>query len=135
MSEDDEKLVMDILQIYFDGNAELNAKKILSAWDPNLKIISTEKTVGPEGWIEMERDYKEQIKGDLTKWRIQFEIQSMDVFKNCASVKVGVKYGVAEKTFGETQFLHLLKDDGSWLIYSKIFTFYPSLYAYHLYRS
>ncbi|GAG79773.1 unnamed protein product [marine sediment metagenome] len=36
-----------------------------------------------------------------------------------------VKYKVDKEVFGETQFLNLLKDDKGWLIYSKIFKFYP----------
>ena len=65
------------LEIYFEGNKELDAKKILSVWDENLKIISAEKTVGPEAWLEMEDYYKTQIDGDMSKWSIDFEVKSI----------------------------------------------------------
>ena len=122
----DEKKIDDLLQKYFDGNKEINAEKILSTWSEDLKIISTEKIVGPEGWREFEVYYKKKLNNDLSKWNIEFEVVSKDIFKNCAIVRVDVKYTVVEEYFGETQFLNLLKDkDRRWLIYSKIFTFYP----------
>ena len=124
MSADDITEVKKTLQIYFDGNKELDSKKILSVWDEDLKIISAERTQGPDAWVEMEEHYKRQINNDMSKWNIEFEVVSMDVFRNCASVRVDVKYTVGERNFGETQFLHMLKKDDKWLIYSKIFTFY-----------
>ncbi|MEE9409500.1 MAG: nuclear transport factor 2 family protein [Candidatus Heimdallarchaeota archaeon] len=125
MTEENIKEVMKTLETYFEGNKELDAQKILSAWDSDLKIISTEKTVGPEGWIQMEEEYRKEINNDMNKWDIEFEIKSKDVFRNCASLRVDVKYRIGERKFGETQFLHLLKKEDIWLIYSKIFTFYP----------
>ncbi len=112
------------LQIYFEGNKELNSQKILSVWDENLKIISTEKTQGPPAWIEMEEYYRKEVDDDMSKWGIEFDVKTMDVFRNCASVRVDVKYRVDTRTFKETQFLHLLKRGADWIIYSKIFTFY-----------
>ena len=124
MSADDITEVKKTLQIYFEGNKELDSKKILSVWDEDLKIISTERTQGPNAWVEMEEYYRKQIDNDLSKWDIEFDIISMDVFRNCASVRVDVKYTVGERRFSETQFLHMLKKEIKWLIYSKIFVFY-----------
>lgn len=124
MSADDITEVKKTLQIYFEGNKELDSKKILSVWDEDLKIISTERTQGPNAWVEMEEYYRKQIDNDLSKWDIEFDIISMDVFRNCASVRVDVKYTVGERRFSETQFLHMLKKENKWLIYSKIFVFY-----------
>ena len=124
MISNDNDLVNKTLEIYFEGNKELDAKKILSVWDENLKIISTEKTVGPEAWLEMEDYYKTQIDGDMSKWSIDFEVKSIDIFKNCASIRVDVQYKVDSREFGETQFLHMLKKDDVWKFYSKIFVFY-----------
>jgi hypothetical protein len=112
------------LQTYFDGNKELDSKKILSVWDKDLKIISTERTQGPNAWIEMEEYYRKQIDNDISKWGIEFDVVTLDVFRNCASVRVDVSYRVGERHFKETQFLHMLKKENNWLIYSKIFTFY-----------
>ena len=112
------------MQKYFEGNKELDSKKILSVWDNDLKIISIEKTQGPQAWVEMEEYYRKEIKNDMSKWGIEFDIISMDVFRNCASVRVDVKYQVGSRDFRETQFLHLLKKGEDWIIYSKIFTFY-----------
>jgi len=116
--------VKKTLQIYFDGNKELDSKKILSVWDEDLKIISTERTQDPPAWVEMEEYYRKEIKNDMTKWGIEFDIVTMDVFRNCASVRVDVNYTVDSRKFKETQFLHLLKKGDNWLIYSKIFVFY-----------
>ncbi len=116
--------IKNLLVTYFEGNKEINAKKILSTWHKDAKIISTEKIVGMEGWEEFEEYYMKKLNGDKTKWAIDFEIVSLDVFKGCAIVRVDVKYKVDQEVFGETQFLNLLKDDKGWLIYSKIFKFY-----------
>jgi len=124
MSADDINEVKRTLNVYFEGNKELDSKKILSVWDNDLKIISTEGTQGPDAWVEMEDHYKKQINNDMNKWDISFEIISMDVFRNCASIRIDVKYSVGERKFKETQFLHMLKKEEQWLIYSKIFTFY-----------
>ncbi|MHA1198973.1 MAG: nuclear transport factor 2 family protein [Candidatus Heimdallarchaeaceae archaeon] len=124
MNSEDIDLVNQTLNIYFEGNQELDAGKILSVWDEDLKIISTEKTLGPQAWIEMAEYYRKEIDNDMSKWDIDFEIVTMDVFKSCASVRLDVKYILNTREFSETQFLHLLKKDGSWLIYSKIFVFY-----------
>ena len=125
MSLNDIEGVKKTLNSYFEGNKELSAKKILSVWDKDLKIISAERTQGPNAWIEMEKHYREQIGNDMSKWEIEFDIISIDIFKNCSSVRLDVKYRVGEKTFGETQFLHILKRENDWIIYSKIFVFYP----------
>ncbi|MHA1550602.1 MAG: nuclear transport factor 2 family protein [Candidatus Heimdallarchaeaceae archaeon] len=124
MSSNDKEGVNKALQIYFDGNKKLDSKKILSVWDEDLKIISTEKTQGPTAWIEMEEYYRKEINNDMSKWDIEFDIITTDVFKNCASVRVDVKYTVDSRVFMETQFLHLLKKSDVWKIYSKIFVFY-----------
>ncbi len=116
--------VKKTLQIYFDGNKELDSKKILSVWDEDLKIISTERTQGPPAWIEMEEYYRKEINNDMSQWGIDFDVVTMDVFRNCASVRVDVKYRVGSRNFEETQFLHMLKKEDRWLIYSKIFVFY-----------
>ena len=115
--------IKKLLETYFEGNKEINAKKILSTWHKDAKIISTEKIVGMDGWVEFEEYYMKKL--NKTKWAIDFEIVSLDVFKGCAIVRVDVKYKVDQEVFGETQFLNLLKDDKGWLIYSKIFKFYP----------
>jgi len=52
--------VKKTLQIYFEGNKELDYKKILSVWDKELKIISTDRTQGPQAWIEMEEYYRKE---------------------------------------------------------------------------
>ena len=124
MCADDISEVKKTLQIYFEGNEELDSKKILSVWDNDLKIISVEKTQGPHAWIEMEEYYRKEINNDMSQWGIEFDIVTMDVFRNCASVRVEVRYRVGSRNFKETQFLHLLKKENKWLIYSKIFTFY-----------
>ncbi|MHA1953680.1 MAG: nuclear transport factor 2 family protein [Candidatus Heimdallarchaeaceae archaeon] len=124
MSVDDISEVKKTLQLYFEGNKELDSKKILSVWDTDLKIISTEKIQGPNAWIEMEEYYRKEINNDMSQWGIEFDIATMDVFRNCASVRVEVSYRVGSRNFKETQFLHLLKKENKWLIYSKIFTFY-----------
>ncbi len=124
MSSEDVELVNEALDIYFEGNKELNAKKILSVWDKDLKIISTERTQGPQAWIEMEEHYKKEINNDMSKWDISFNTITIDVFRNCASVRLDVKYKLDSKEFSETQFLHMLKKESTWLIYSKIFVFY-----------
>ncbi|MHA2357624.1 MAG: nuclear transport factor 2 family protein [Candidatus Heimdallarchaeaceae archaeon] len=62
------------LQTYFDGNKELDSKKILSVWDKDLKIISTERTQGPNAWIEMEEYYRKQIDNDISKWGIELTV-------------------------------------------------------------
>jgi hypothetical protein len=116
--------VKKTLQIYFEGNKELDSKKILSVWDEDLKIISTERTQGPAAWIEMEEYYRKEINNDMSQWGIEFDVITTDVFRNCASVRVDVSYRVAARNFKETQFLHLLKKGDDWIIYSKIFTFY-----------
>ncbi|NPD87137.1 MAG: hypothetical protein HGN29_00340 [Asgard group archaeon] len=92
--------------------------------DEDLKIISTERTKGPAVWVEMEGYYRNEINNDMSKWGIEFDIVTKDVFRNCASVRVDVRYRVDSRNFKETQFLHLLKKENTWLIYSKIFTFY-----------
>jgi hypothetical protein len=124
MNEEGVTEVKKTLQIYFEGNKELDSKKILSVWDEDLKIISTERTQGPDAWIEMEEYYRKEINNDMSKWGIEFDVVTMDIFRNCASVRVDVKYRVGSRNFKETQFLHLLKKENKWFIYSKIFTFY-----------
>jgi len=116
--------VRQTLDIYFEGNKLLDAQKILSVWDEDLKIISTERTQGPAAWVEMEEYYRKEINNDMSKWGIEFDIITIDVFRNCASVRVDVKYRVDSRNFKETQFLHMLKKSDNWIIYSKIFTFY-----------
>ena len=116
--------VKKTLQIYFEGNKELDSEKILSVWDKDLKIISAERTQGPPAWIEMEEYYRKEISNDMSQWDIDFDIVTLDVFRNCASVRVDVKYRVGTRKFKETQFLHMLKKKDKWLIYSKIFVFY-----------
>ena len=124
LSLSDVEGIKKTLEIYFEGNKELDAQKILSVWDENLKIISIERTQGIDAWIEMENHYRQQIGNDMSKWEIEFDIISIDIYKTCASVRLDVKYRVGERTFGETQFLHLLKREKDWIIYSKIFVFY-----------
>ena len=122
---DEREAITQLLERYFAGNKEINAEKILSTWHKDAKIISTERIIGMEGWVDFEDYYKKRIGGDLSKWDINFTVVSIDVFKTCAIVRVDVKYRVDQDVFGETQFLNLLKDETGWLIYSKIFTFYP----------
>ena len=122
---EEREAITKLLERYFEGNKEINAEKILSTWYKDAKIISTERIIGMEGWVEFEDYYKERIDGDLSKWDINFTVVSIDVFKTCAIVRVDVQYRVDQDLFGETQFLNLLKDEKGWLIYSKIFTFYP----------
>ena len=124
MDSDDIKGVKKTLQIYFDGNQELDSEKILSVWDDDLKIISTKKTQGPAAWVEMEEYYRKETDNDMSKWGIEFEIVTLDVLRNCASVRLDVKYRVGSRNFSETQFLHMLKKGENWIIYSKIFVFY-----------
>ncbi len=124
-TDEEREAIAKLLERYFEGNKEINAEKILSTWHKNAKIISTERIIGMEGWVEFEDHYKQRIGGDLSKWDINFTVVSIDVFKTCAIVRVDVQYRVDQDIFGETQFLNLLKDEKSWLIYSKIFTFYP----------
>jgi hypothetical protein len=125
MASEEREAITQLLERYFEGNKEINAKKILSTWHKDAKIISTDRIIGMEGWIEFEDHYKQRIDGDLSKWDINFTVISIDVFKTCAIVRVDVRYRVNQDIFGETQFLNLLKDKKGWLIYSKIFTFYP----------
>ncbi|MHA1433436.1 MAG: hypothetical protein ACTSO7_06295, partial [Candidatus Heimdallarchaeota archaeon] len=106
------------------GNKEINSKKILTTWHKEGKIISQEKTVGMEGWVEFEEYYLKQINNDKSKWDVNFTIINIDIFKSCAIVKVEVSYRLNERKYGEMQFLNLLKDKKGWLIYSKIFEFY-----------
>lgn len=122
---EEREAITKLLERYFEGNKEINAEKILSTWHKDAKIISTERIIGMEGWVEFENHYKERIDGDMSKWDINFTVISIDVFKTCAIVRVDVQYRVDQDIFGETQFLNLLKDEKGWLIYSKIFTFYP----------
>ncbi|NHJ48891.1 MAG: nuclear transport factor 2 family protein [Asgard group archaeon] len=116
--------ITKLLDTYFEGNKEINSKKILSTWHKDAQIISTEKYLGMEGWVEFEEYYKKQIDNDMSKWDINFKIHSIDIFMNCAIVKVEVNYRVDQRKFDEIQYLNLLKDDNGWLIYSKIFKFY-----------
>ncbi|MHA1556367.1 MAG: nuclear transport factor 2 family protein [Candidatus Heimdallarchaeota archaeon] len=116
--------ITKLLERYFEGNKEINSEKILSTWHKDAKIISTEKFIGMEGWIEFEEYYKKQIDNDMNEWEIDFEIMNIDLFKNCAIARVNVKYRVKDRKFSETQFLNLLNDGKEWLIYSKIFQFY-----------
>ena len=116
--------ITGLLERYFEGNKEINAEKILSTWHKDAKIISTEKIIGMEGWLEFEKYYKKRINGDMSKWEISFDVISIDVYKGCAIVRVDVKYRVDLEVFSETQFLNLLKNENKWLIYSKIFKFY-----------
>jgi hypothetical protein len=121
---EEREAISKLLERYFEGNKEINAEKILSTWHKDAKIISTERIIGMEGWVEFEDHYKQRIEGDMSKWDINFTVVSIDVFKTCAIVRVDVQYRVNQDVFGETQFLNLLKDEKGWLIYSKIFTFY-----------
>lgn len=122
---EEREAITQLLERFFEWNKEINAKKILSTWHTDAKIISTERIIGMEGWVEFEDHYKQRVDGNLSKWDINFPVVSIDVFKTCAIVRVDVKYRVDQDVFGETQFLNLLKDEKGWLIYSKIFTFYP----------
>ena len=67
--------VKKTLQIYFEGNKELDSEKILSVWDKDLKIISAERTQGPPAWIEMEEYYRKEISNDMSQWDIDFDIE------------------------------------------------------------
>jgi hypothetical protein len=124
MTAQEIKEITKLLERYFEGNKEINAEKILSTWHKDAKIISTEKFLGMEGWQEFEEYYKKQINNDMSKWDINFDVISIDLFMNCAIVKVNVNYRVVERKFSEIQYLNLLKDNKGWLIYSKIFKFY-----------
>ena len=105
MGGQDEKEITTLLERYFAGNKEINAKKILSTWHKDAKIISTERIIGMEGWIEFEDYYKKRIGGDLSKWDINFTVFSIDVFKTCAITVVAlrqVRSRVGENTFAAT---------------------------------
>ncbi|MFX1300726.1 MAG: nuclear transport factor 2 family protein, partial [Promethearchaeota archaeon] len=83
---EEREAITKLLERYFEGNKEINAEKILSTWHKDAKIISTERIIGMEGWVEFENYYKERIDGDMSKWDINFTVISIDVFKTCAIV-------------------------------------------------
>jgi hypothetical protein len=115
----DEKQIRDTIQTYFDCMYESSADKAHAAFHPNAKITGYLE----DGLHQMSvTDFagfvaSQQPSAKVNGEPVRLDIISLDIAGNTAAVRVRDDY--LGMTFMDT--LSLLKDDGRWSIYSKLF--------------
>lgn len=115
----DEAQIRETIQTYFDCMYESSAEKVRDAFHPNAKVTGYledglhEMALGDfAGFVaDQQPSEKEQGPAGLQ------EILSIDVAGNTAAVRVRVDY--LGMRFLDS--LSLLKTDGNWSIYNKLF--------------
>lgn len=115
----DESQIKDTIQTYFDCMYESSADKVHAAFHPNAKITGYlenelhEMTVDDFAGFVTAQQPSPKEKGDSAR----IDIVSLEIFGNTAAVRVRDDY--LGMTFLDS--LNLLKSDGQWSIYSKLF--------------
>lgn len=115
----DEKLIKDAIQTYFDSMYESSSDKVFAAFHPNARITGYledglhEMSVGDfAGFVESQQP-SPQAKGEPAR----LDILSVEIAGNTATARVRDDY--LSMTFLDS--LSLLKTDGRWSIYNKLF--------------
>ena len=115
---EDKKLIGDVLQNYFSGYLNAESDLVSKAFhsETNLFSVDNEKLdkTTMTDWIKNIRSRKE--KGDLRQ--AHSEIMSIDVTDSAAVAKVSLTFA----KFKFTDYLSLLRIEGSWRIIGKIYT-------------
>jgi hypothetical protein len=115
----DEQQIRSTVQTYFDCMYESSAEKAHTAFHPNAKITGYledglhEMSVGDFGDFVASQQPSPKEKGEPAR----LDILSIDIAGSTAAVKVRDDY--LGMTFLDT--LSLLKADGKWTIYNKLF--------------
>jgi len=115
----DKEQIQSVIQTYFDSMFDSSAEKVHAAFHPNAKITGY---IGDEfhemsvtdfaGFVESQQP-SPRSKGEAER----LDIISLEVAGNTAAARVRDDY--LEMTFLDT--LSLLKSDGKWSIYNKLF--------------
>lgn len=115
----DEQQIKDTIQDYFDSMYESNPEKAFAAFHPNAKITGYledglhEMSVGDfAGFVESQQP-SPKAKGEP----VRLDILSVELAGNTATAQVRDDY--LGMTFLDS--LSLLKVDGRWSIYNKLF--------------
>ena len=115
----DKKHIQNIIQTYFDCMYESDAGKAYSAFHPNSKITGYlqdglhEMTVSDFATFVESQQPSPKEKGEPAR----FDVLSIDIAGNTAVARVRDDY--LGMTFLDT--LSLLKEEGAWSIYTKLF--------------
>ena len=115
----DENQIRDTIQLYFDGMYESSAEKTHRAFHPNAKITGYledglhQMTVGEFASFVAGQQPSAKAKNE----RARLEILSLETAGNTAVARVRDDY--LGLTFLDT--LSLLKAEGEWRIYNKLF--------------
>ena len=115
----DESQIKDTIQTYFDCLYESSADKVHAAFHPNARITGYlenelhEMTVDEFAGFVTAQQPSPKEKGDSAR----IDIVSLEIFGNTAAARVRDDY--LGMTFLDS--LNLLKSDGRWSIYSKLF--------------
>ena len=115
----DEKSIKDTIQTYFDSMYESSSEKVLAAFHPNARITGYledglhEMSVGDfAGFVESQQP-SPKTKGEPAR----LNILSIEIAGHTAMARVRDDY--LGMTFLDS--LSLLKTDGRWSIYNKLF--------------
>ena len=118
----DLQLIRQTVQFYFDGMYNSDVETLRKAFHPTAALMGyydgTLAHIPLENWLEM---VKERPAPSKSGEEYDMKLVSMDVTENVASVKVkdlylGLRF---------TDYLHLMKVDGNWLIVNKMFHHEP----------
>jgi hypothetical protein len=123
----DEDNIKRTLETFVDGLRTLNYDKISEVFYEDGLSIGLQN--GEISWVARDhwREMREQIvkagKNPVDEWG-RFEIQSLEIVGNAASVIVNIQFGDGEVIKEKyVDFYHMLKVDDKWRIVNKI---YPS---------
>ena len=115
----DESAIKEVVQTYFDSMFESSAEKALMAFHPNAKITGFNRGELQEMSVTFFAEFvASQQPSERDKGHTPFlEILSIDIAGETAVARVRDKY--LGRMFLDT--LSLLKTDGKWQIYNKLF--------------
>ena len=115
----DEKLIREVIQTYFDSMYESSSDKVLAAFHPNAKITGYledglhQMSVDDfAGFVESQQPSPKE-KGEA----VRLDVLSIELAGNTATASIRDDY--LGMTFLDS--LSLLKVDGQWSIYNKLF--------------
>lgn len=115
----DEQLIKDVIQTYFDSMYESSSEKALAAFHPNAKITGYledglhEMSVGDFAGFVASQQPSPGEKGEPAR----LEVLSIEIAGNTAAARVRDDY--LGMTFLDS--ISLIRIDGRWSIYNKLF--------------
>jgi hypothetical protein len=114
-------MIDDVIQNYFNGYQKADTVLIKKAFHSDTKLLSVSEgkldVTEMKDWLTSLED--RQARGDIRTGKLK--ILSIDVTDETASVKLNIRF----PKFEFTDYLSLLKIEGSWIIVGKIYHYQP----------